>query len=491
VNVRLEEKIISQCDRSNGERAIWWRGAWWSRKVLADLALQYETRLKESGFREGNRIAALMPNCPAFLGLMIAVWKAGGTLTPLNLQAGLASTMDTLAHSDVSAVFLPQGMEQLAQELSSSGLPAIGMPLDGPLPSFQSRSCEKSDPEIAVLFYTSGTTGMPKGVPITHSNLLDNVTKSIIHFKDLVDDDIFVNVLPNFHTLGFTTSGLLPLLGGYPQAIVPSFMPPENAIEAIKAAEVSVMIAVPTMVALMLGAIARGVEPPSSLRLLVTGGDKFPERLDARTKQLLGVSVLEGYGLTETSPVVAVNEGVARRKLGTVGTVLEGFEVEVRGPEGDVLPAGSEGTLWLRGPSVFGGYFRAPEITREKIRDGWFNTGDVVRIDEEGYVTILDRVTDIIIVGGFNVYPTEIESVVQQMPGVRECAVVGVQHPVSGEIVKAYVIPSGEPKISTRDVISFSREHLAHYKIPRIVEFIDEMPRSSIGKILKRELKKS
>jgi len=271
---------------------------------------------------------------------------------------------------------------------------------------------------------------------------------------------------------------------------MPTFMPPENAIEAIKAAEVSVMIAVPTMVALMLGALARGVEPPSSLRLLVTGGDKFPERLDARTRQLLGVSVLEGYGLTETSPVVAVNEGVARRKLGTVGTVLEGFDVEVRGPEGDVLPAGSEGTLWLRGPSVFGGYFRAPEITREKIRDGWFNTGDVVRIDEEGYVTILDRVTDIIIVGGFNVYPTEIEGVIQQMPGVKECAVVGVQHPVSGEIVKAYVIPSGEPKISARDVISFSREHLAHYKIPRIVEFIDEMPRSSIGKILKRELRK-
>ncbi|HPQ77484.1 MAG TPA: AMP-binding protein, partial [Synergistales bacterium] len=284
MNVRLEEKIISQCDRSNGERAIWWRGAWWSRKVLADLALQYETRLKESGFREGNRIAALMPNCPAFLALMISVWKAGGTLMPLNLQAGLASTMDILAHSDVSAVFLPQGMEQLAQGLSSSGLPAIGMPLDGPLPSFQSRSCEKSDPEIAVLFYTSGTTGMPKGVPITHSNLMDNVTKSITHFKDLVDDDIFINVLPNFHTLGFTTSGLLPLLGGYPQAIMPTFMPPENAIEAIKAAEVSVMIAVPTMVALMLGALARGVEPPSSLRLLVTGGDKFPERLDARTR---------------------------------------------------------------------------------------------------------------------------------------------------------------------------------------------------------------
>jgi long-chain acyl-CoA synthetase len=381
-------------------------------------------------------------------------------------------------------------MDQLAEGISASGVPAVPVPLDGPMPSFQSRTCEVSDPEIAVLFYTSGTTGTPKGVPISHSNLMDNVTKSITHFKDLVDDDIFINVLPNFHTLGFTTSGLLPLLGGYPQALMPMFMPPENTIEAIKAAEVSVMIAVPTMVALMLGAIARGVEPPTSLRLLVTGGDRFPERLDARTRQLLGVSVLEGYGLTETSPVVAVNEGVARRKLGTVGTVLEGYDVEVRDSDGNVLPVNSEGTLWLKGPSVFGGYFKASEITREKFKDDWFNTGDVVRIDDEGYLKIIDRVTDIIIVGGFNVYPTEVESVLQQMPGVRECAVVGVEHPVSGEIVKAYIIPSGEPGITSRDVISFSREQLAHYKVPRIVEFIEEMPRSSIGKILKKELRK-
>ncbi|HOG14428.1 MAG TPA: AMP-binding protein, partial [Synergistales bacterium] len=208
MNVRLEEKILSQCNRSNGERAVWWRGAWWSRKVLADLAAQYETRLRESGFKEGNRVAVLMPNCPAFLALMIAVWKAGGTMTPLNLQAGLAPTMETLVHSDVSAVFVPQGMDQITQGLAASGLPAVAVALDGPLPSFQSRTCERSDPEIAVLFYTSGTTGSPKGVPITHSNLHDNVTKSIYHFKDLESDDIFINVLPNFHTLGFTTSGL-------------------------------------------------------------------------------------------------------------------------------------------------------------------------------------------------------------------------------------------------------------------------------------------
>jgi len=490
VNVRLEESIITQCNRSNGERAVWWRGTWWSRKVLADLVSQHESRLKESGFGEGDRIAVLLPNCPSFLALMIAVWKAGGTLAPLNLQAGLSSTMEVLQHSDVSAVFVPQGMEQLSEGISASGLPALSIPLDGALPSFRAKKCEESDPEIAVLFYTSGTTGKPKGVPITHANLYDNVSKSIHHFKDLVDEDIFINTLPNFHTLGFTTSGLLPLFGGYPQVLLPTFMPPENAIEAIKAAEVTVMIAVPTMVALMLGAVARGAEPPSSLRLLATGGDRFPQRLDARTQQVLGVSVLEGYGLTETSPVVALNEGVKQRKLGTVGRVLDGYEIEVRDNEGNVLPVGKEGILWVKGPSVFEGYFRAPEITAQKFLDGWFNTGDVVRMDEDGFMTIVDRVTDIAIVGGFNVYPTEVEAVLQQMPGIREAAVVGVKHPVSGEIIKAYVIPSGEPAITSREVISFCRDKLAHYKIPRSVEFIEEMPRSSIGKILKRELRK-
>ncbi|HRV71346.1 MAG TPA: AMP-binding protein [Thermovirgaceae bacterium] len=490
MKVRLEETIISKCKKSNGERAVWWRGAWWSRKVLADLIMQYEEKLRESGFGEGDRIAALMPNCPAFLALMVAVWKAGGTLTPLNLQAGMSATMDVLRHSDVSAAFVPQGMDQLAEGISASGIPAMAVPLDGALPSFKSRKSEPSDPDIAVLFYTSGTTGLPKGVPISHSNLHDNVSRSIEHFKDLADDDIFVNVLPNFHTLGFTTSGLLPLLGGFPQALVPTFMPPETAIESIKAADVSVMIAVPTMVALMLGAIARGTEAPTSLRLLATGGDRFPEKLDGRTQQLLGVSVLEGYGLTETSPVVSLNEGLKDRKLGTVGRVLKGYEVEIRDMDGNVLPVGKEGTLWLKGPSVFNGYFRAPEITAQKFKDGWFNTGDVVRMDEDGYLTIVDRLTDIAIVGGFNVYPTEVEAVIQQLPGVRESAVVGVKHPVSGEIVKAYVIPTGEPAITSRDVISFCRDKLAHYKVPRSVEFIEEMPRSSIGKILKRELRK-
>ncbi|MFP4481362.1 MAG: AMP-binding protein [Thermovirgaceae bacterium] len=489
--MRLENRILEQCVRCNGEKSFWWRGTWWSRRVLADLAGKCEEVLREAGFQEGSRLAVLLPNSPVFLALMIAVWKLGGTLVPLNLQAGKSAIAANLIHGEVCGVMLPQGMEQVAKDLGRTGIPAITTPLEGPPPAaFEARTVSLTDPETAVLFYTSGTTGTPKAVPVTHGNLLDNVLRSVEHFTDLREGDNFLNVLPNFHALGFTTSGLLPLVGGFSQVILPAFMPAETTLEAIRAADVSVVIAVPTMITLLLGAIARGAVPPASLRILISGGDRFPEKLDGRARKMFGVGVLEGYGLTETSPVVSVNPNYASQKLGTAGTILDGYDVQVRDGEGKVVPPGTEGVLWLRGPSVFKGYFRDQEQTAERVKDDWFNTGDVVRLDEEGYLSILDRETDIIIVGGFNVYPTEVEAVLQEIPEIRECAVVGVPHPISGEIIKAYVVTNPETEIPVREILSFCRNRLAHYKVPRLVEFVEELPRSSIGKVLKRELRR-
>jgi len=490
LTMRLENRILEQCTRCNGEKSFWWRGTWWSRRVLADLAGKCEEVLWNAGFQEGSRLAVLLPNSPVFLALMIAVWKMGGSLVPLNLQAGKSAIAANLLHADVAGVVLPRGMEQIAQEIAEVGIPAVTAPLEGPPPTFEVRSASLSDPDTAVLFYTSGTTGTPKAVPVSHGNLLDNVDRSVKHFTDLEEGDTFLNVLPNFHALGFTTSGLLPLVGGFSQALLPTFMPAETTLEAIHSAEVSVIVAVPTMITLLLGVIARGGVPPETLRILISGGDRFPEKLDDRARKMLGVGVLEGYGLTETSPVVSVNPDYASRKLGTAGTILDGYDVQVRDSEGLVLPPGEDGTLWLRGPSVFKEYFRDPGQTAERIRDGWFNTGDVVRIDDEGYLSILDRETDIIIVGGFNVYPVEVETVLQDIPAVRDSAVVGVPHHISGEIVKAYVVKNPETDIAARDILSFCRNRLAHYKVPRLVEFVEELPRSGIGKVLKRELRR-
>jgi long-chain acyl-CoA synthetase len=200
--------------------------------------------------------------------------------------------------------------------------------------------------------------------------------------------------------------------------------------------------------------------------------------------------VFEGYGLTETSPDVASNRSFATKKLGTVGQALPSFEIQVRDQSGNVLGPNQEGILWVRGPSVFSGYFRSPEMTAERIVDGWFNTGDIVRVDEEGYIEILDRASDLIIVGGFNVYPQEIETVLNQVPGVAMSAVIGIPNAVSGEVPKAFVVPKEGARLTAQSLIAHCKEHLAHYKVPRKVEFVSELPLSSVGKVLRRELRR-
>ena len=449
-----------------------------------------EATLAHSGFKEGQRLALLLPNSPVTLALCLAAWRLGGTVIPLNVQAGEKEILRCTAHGDVFGAYLCKGFESLAEALVKNGVPSGITPLDGPIPDLAGRKGGYETPDTAVIFFTSGTTGAPKAVCITHDNIRSNVNASLHHFTELRDNEVFLNALPNFHTLGFTVCGMLPMLAGMGQAIVPNFMPAEATLEVMRAAGVSMAITVPAMVALLEGAVARGTPPPQELHILASGGDRLPPKIAARSSQLLGVPVLEGYGLTETSPVVAVNPCYAKNKPGTVGPLIPGFVAQVRDEAGREVPAGQEGTLWLQGPSVTPGYFRSPELTARRIKDGWFNTGDVVRIDDEGYITVVSRVTDIIIVGGFNVYPQEVEGMLQEHPAVREAAVVGIPHPSLGEVVKAYVVPQPGTRAVPRDLVSFCRERLSHYKVPRMVEFVEELPKSSIGKVLNRELKK-
>jgi len=299
-----------------------------------------------------------------------------------------------------------------------------------------------------------------------------------------------MNVLPNFHALGYTVCGLLPLLFGLPQVILPSFIPIRNLFEALRATHTEVLIAVPTMLPFILGSVGKGEECPDSLKYILTGGGRLDPTLDTRVRETLGVVVFEGYGLTETSPVISANRSFATKKIGTVGPALPGYGLEVRDPEGKVLGRNEDGLLWVRGPSVFSGYFRSPEMTAERIVDGWFNTGDIVRVDDDGYIEILDRASDLIIVGGFNVYPQEIETILNQVPGVVMSAVIGIPNAVSGEVPKAFIILKEGADITAQSLIAYSKEHLAHYKVPRKVEFVSELPLSSVGKVLRRELRK-
>lgn len=473
------------------ERMLWWKGQWWTRKQFHTLCIEMEKKLKDSGFREGYRIATLMPNCPSLMALSVACWRLGGAVVPLNLTAGPGSLVKYFEHSDPFAIFVADipMKHPLQFDKANVPFPVFKMPLDGNIPSFQGRQCEADDPSTAVLFYTSGTTGFPKAVSLSHKNISSNVFSAIENFKDLdIENDIVMNALPNFHTLGYNTSGVLAMISGLKQLVLPTFMPPETALEAMTASGVTFVIAVPTMIALLVSAAARGASVPPHLKKLVSGGDRFPVSLDARVQRLLGVTVCEGYGLTECSPVVAVNPSPSTRKVGTVGPLLPGFEYEIRAEDGKVLGKDEEGILWLKGPSVARGYFRDPENTAAKFHNGWFDTGDIVKMDEDGYITIMDRASDLIIVGGFNVYPQEVETTLNSHPKVRESAAVGMVHSVSGQIVKAFVIRQ-DADVTTRELQNYCKEKLAHYKTPRVIEFVDDFPRNSLGKVLRRKLR--
>lgn len=487
---KLEEIILSTFHSAPSEPCLWWHGVWWSRGALRELAEDCRESLLSCAFAPGQRLALLLPNCPLFWATCIAVWSIGGTIVPMNPRLELPTLLRNLALADVFGAVVHKEQEEKAVLLADRGIPCVIAPLAGVLPPFQGRAPQaETTTDIAAIFLTSGTTGDAKAVPITHSNFIHNMDACLKVVTQVDEEDVFLNALPNFHSLGFVACGLLPLVYGLPQAVVPSFMPPEGTLEAIRSAKVTIVPAVPLMISLLLGCVARGVSPPPSLSLIICGGDSFSTKLAQRAEQLLGVTVLEGYGLTETSPVLSVNPNKEEARKGTCGKVLPCFELEIRGRDGQVVAPGTEGNLWVRGKSVAGSYFRMPQMTAKRFVDGWFDTQDIVSLDEDGYLTVVSRVSDIIIVGGYNVYPGEVEAALSEHSDVAECAVVGVPRGVSGEVIKAFVVLKEGCSLSPRDLITFCRMRLAYYKIPRVVEFMPDLPRSSVGEVMKRELK--
>lgn len=485
---RLEDRILDCLRQDLDKNCIFWDGQWITRKTIVKIAEKNRKVLLDAGFKEGHRVAMLLPNCPAFLGIALAAWSLGGTIVPLNMRSGSEVLLPSLDMTDPFVTIFSEG-DSKVDDFLKKGYFAYGVGLDGSLSDITGKTdSEKNERDLAVIFTTSGTTGMPKAVPLTHENLLDNVDRSF-EVLDFKEDDRLLWVLPNFHSFGLTLGGLLPHINGLRQIIVPLFMPPGATLEAIKAGEATVLFLVPAMVEFLKRSVQHGNPKPEKVRMVVTGGDRLNLELDNSSRDYLGVPILEGYGTTECSPVVAVNRNYDARKLGTIGPVLPGYEWEVRNDQGQHVGPGEDGILWVKGPSVFNGYYKAPEITAGKLVDGWYNTGDVVRYDEDGFITVLDRVTDIIIVGGFNVYPQEVERVLNTHPAVASVIVVAMPHPVQGQIGRAFVITEENVSVSQRELISFCKGKLAHYKIPRRIDFVDSLPMSPSGKVLRRELR--
>lgn len=484
----LDKIITEKLERLASDPVIWWQKTWWSRGALLELIAACESGLRRGGFRAGQSLALLLPNSPVFIALAAAVWRLGGVIVPVDYRSGYVSMIKQLKHANVFGAVTYRGKSDIAPLISEEGIPCVITGLDSPPEQIPGRSTEPDGGGLAVIFYTSGTTGEPKAVPITHKNLIANIEACMAHIHELTEDDVFLNALPNYNSFGFVTAALLPLAAGIRQVILTSFMPPDAAMTTMKDAQVTIVPAVPTMISLLFGAAARGFLPSRNLRYIISGGDSLPPGFYERSVRELGVPLLEGYGLTEATAVVAMTPGEKGRKSDSVGTLLANIEAEIRGDDGEVLPAGSEGGLWLRGPSVATSYYRDEALTAERFSGGWFNTNDIACFDEDGYLYLVSRASDMIFVGGFKVYALEVERVLMEHPAVAQVAVVGVPRSISGEIVKAFVVLKKGEKATPKELIQFSRKKLSYYKVPRIVEFLSEMPRSDIGEILKRKL---
>jgi long-chain acyl-CoA synthetase len=471
---------------------------------LDELSARTAALLRSRGVGAGDALAIMLPNLPEFAIAYYGALRAGATVVPLNvlLKRGEVAfhLRDSGARLLVTTALSPYfdeaaaGAEEAGAEVLPVPLP-FGDPGEHRLltdlagehePIWDLTRREASD--IAVLLYTSGTTGTPKGAELTHSNLLWNAHLCATSIIQIEPDDVLVGALPLFHAFGQTVGLNTAMRAGATLSLLPRFEA-EGALELIETTGATVYLGVPTMYTAMLNAESAERRDLSKLRLCVSGGAAIPVEVLRGFEERFGCRVLEGYGLSETSPVASFNHPDRPSKPGSIGTPIWGVEMHVIDDEGNRLPTGEPGEIVVRGHNVMAGYHGRPEDTAEVLDDeGWLRTGDVATVDEDGYFFIVDRKKDLIIRGGYNVYPREVEEVLHQHPAVMDAAVLGIEHAELGEEVAAAVQLKPGAEADAEELRAFVKERMASYKYPRVVQIVDELPKGPTGKVLKREI---
>ncbi|MFD1204706.1 fatty acid--CoA ligase family protein [Sporosarcina contaminans] len=466
------------------------------------------------GVKEGDHVAFLLGNTPHFLISLYATMRIGATAIPINPIYSPDEISYILHNSDAKAVIaldqllplvekaavafptieqyiicetsddvkekieaLPEAAKEKVQLFSR--LIATGKP------NFEPVSVNEN--ETAIILYTSGTTGHPKGAMLTHKNLYSNA-RDVGDYLGFSENDRIVATLPVFHVFALTVVVNAPLLKGATVLLLPRFSPSE-VFNTIKSEQATVFAGVPTMFNFLYQYPEGKTEDFDSIRLAISGGASLPVALLHNFEEKFNVRVSEGYGLSEASPVTCFNPLDRERVPGSIGTNIVNVENKVVDEYGDEVPVGEVGELIVRGPNVMKGYYKMPEETAVAIRDGWLYTGDLARQDENGYFYIVDRKKDMIIVGGYNVYPREVEEVLFAHPDIVEAAVIGVPDPDFGEEVQAFVVLKKGAQLEEKALKEFCAKRLAKYKIPETIDFLDELPKNTTGKILRRSLK--
>ncbi len=450
--------------------------------------------LDEKGLEPGDRVGLMLPNVPYFPALYYGILRAGGVVVPMNVLLKAREIAYYLGDSGAKLLFAWHGFAEEAEPAAAEAGAEVISVKPG---EFEERVggysnehdvAESGTEDTAVILYTSGTTGQPKGAELTHANLRTNCVMSATTLGRFKPGDVLLGALPLFHTFGQTCTMNCAVATGATVTMLARF-DPEKALEVLERDGVTVFQGVPTMYNALLHARAADSADVSTLRLCMSGGAAIPVELLRAFEEKFGCAVLEGYGLSETSPVASFNHPDRERKAGSIGTPIEGVEMQVWDDQGKALPPGEVGEIVIRGHNVMTGYWGRPEATAESITgEGWFKTGDMARVDEDGYFFIVDRKKDMIIRGGYNVYPREVEEILYEHPAVQEAAVVGVPDDALGEEVAAAVVLCKGEQADAAELRGFVRERIAAYKYPRKIWFIDELPKGPTGKILKREI---
>ncbi|MBF6331984.1 long-chain-fatty-acid--CoA ligase [Nocardia transvalensis] len=456
---------------------------------LARRSAAYGAMLRASGITVGDRVLLVAPTVPEFVVAYLGAQLIGAVVITMNTMATAPEIAYVLDDSGARFAIAwhdaPDATDRAAAErdipfrvLPPDAGSDTARPVTGPVP--------RRGDDTAVLLYTSGTTGKPKGVELTVDNLIEAARTFACHFR-LAPGERFGTGLPLFHVFG-QAACLLPVLHSGASLSMVSPFDARAMIATIRYHRLTVVAGVPTMWNAMLHTTdGYGPQDFAGLRLAVSGGAALPGEVLRAFSQRFGCRIVEGYGLTESAAVATFNP-FGRQRVGSVGKPLPGTSAEIRDPDGNALPVDEVGEIFLRGPNIMKGYWNRPDATADTLADGWLRTGDLGRVDVDGYLYIVDRAKDLIIRGGYNVYPAEVEEVLYQHPDIVEAAVIGVPDDHYGEEVAAVVVAAPGSRIDPEQLRAWAKQRLSAYKVPHRWAFTDQLPKGATGKILKRAL---
>ena len=460
---------------------------------LREAAGRMSRLLSSAGIEPGDRVGLMLPNVPAFPIAFYGALVAGAVVVPMNPMLKSREVGYYLSDSGARVVLAwhsaageaAKGAADAGAQAITVATPDVADLLAEYAPATEQPGRENDDD--AVILYTSGTTGKPKGAQLTHANLVRNAELTARTLLQNNPDDVMMGCLPLFHVFGLTCGLNATIAAGGTLTLLPRF-DPAKALEIIQRDKVTIFEGVPTMYAAILHYPEADPAMAATLRVCVSGGASMPVEIMRGFEEKFGCIILEGYGLSETSPVASFNHPDQVRKPGSIGTPVEGVQMRLIDDAGQTAAAGEIGEIAIRGHNVMKGYWGKPEATAEAITDGWFRTGDLAKVDSDGYYYIVDRKKDLIIRGGYNVYPRELEEVLHEHPAVAEVAVIGIPHPDLGEEVGAAVALKPGASATPDELREFAKDKVAAYKYPRQVWLVESLPKGPTGKILRREV---